>query len=102
MTKESMMGRQKFTKEFKREVVAASHLTDKTQKEFAQDMGIGVSTLTHWRRQFKELGEEAFPGSGHQTPENAEISRLKRELRQARQERDILKKARAFFAQASP
>ena len=96
------MGRQKFTKEFKREVVAASYLTDKTQKEFALDMGVGASTLTNWRKQFKDLGEDAFPGSGNQTPENAEVSRLKRELRQAQQERDILKKALAFFAQASP
>lgn len=96
------MARRKHTREFKLEVVQASYLTDKSQSQFADDMGIGRSTLTNWRAQFKKEGEHAFPGSGKQVPEDAEVSRLKRELRQARQERDILKKALAFFAQASP
>lgn len=95
------MGRKNYTKEFKIEVVQASYETDKSQAQFADDMGIGRSTLTNWRAKFKVSGEDAFPGSGHQLPEDAEVSRLKRELRQARQERDILKKALAFFAQAN-
>lgn len=96
------MARKQYTKEFKLEVVHASYETDKTQAQFAADMGIGKSTLTNWRAAFKKDGHEAFPGSGRQTPDDAEVTRLKRELRQARQERDILKKALAFFAQASP
>ena len=96
------MARQKFSKEFKLEVVQASYQTDKSLSQFADDIGVGRSTLTNWRAQYKRSGEQAFPGSGKQLPEDAELTRLKRELRHARQERDILKKALAFFAQASP
>lgn len=96
------MARKQYTKEFKLEVVQASYQTDKPLGQFADDMGIGRSTLTNWRAQHKKSGDDAFPGTGNQLPEDAELTRLKRELRQARQERDILKKALAFFAQASP
>jgi transposase len=96
------MKRRRFTKEFKQEIVEMSYSTDKSLDQFAQDMGVGRSTLNTWRNQAKALGQNAFPGSGHQTPDHAELSRLKRELQQARMERDILKKALAFFAQASP
>lgn len=95
------MARKHYTKEFKLEVVRASYETDKSLGQFADDMGIGRSTLTNWRTQFQKSGDKAFPGTGNQLPEDAEVSRLKKELRQARQERDILKKALAFFAQAN-
>jgi transposase len=42
-------------------------------------------------------GERAFPGRGKQRPDDAEISRLRRELAKTKAERDILKKAIAFF-----
>ena len=48
--------------------------------------------LYHWSKQFAEEGEQAFPGSGHQSAQEEEIRRLKRELEITRQERDILKK----------
>ena len=91
----------KFTEEFKREGVELSYRTTTSQREFAQDMGVGRSTLTAWRAQMRELGEHAFPGKGHQTPQDAEITRLKRQLKQTQQERE-LRKALAFFAQANP
>jgi transposase len=43
-------------------------------------------------------GDDAFPGSGHQTPQEEELRRLKRELEVTRQERDILKKAFIVFS----
>jgi transposase len=97
-----MMARKVYTAEFKREVVAMSYTTDKTLAQFAQDMGVHKSTLENWRATAKAKGADAFPGSGHQTPQDAQITRLKKELRQAQQERDILKKALTFFAQANP
>jgi transposase len=45
-----------------------------------------------------EHGAQAFPGSGHQSPEQEELRRLKRELKVVRMERDILKKALAIFS----
>ena len=49
-------------------------------------------------KQLADQGEQAFPGSGHQTAQEEELRRLKRELEITRQERDILKKAVAVFA----
>ena len=96
------MARKQYTAEFKRDVVEMSYSTDKTLAQFAEDMDVALSTLSTWRAQQKKLGQDAFPGSGHQPPQDAEISRLKRALRQTEQERDILKKALTFFAQANP
>jgi transposase len=60
------------------------------------------SLLHHWCQQLAEQGEQAFPGSGHQTPPEEELRRLKRELEVTRQERDILKKALAIFSRTQP
>jgi transposase len=56
------------------------------------------STLHQWCKQFAEHGEQAFPGSGHQTPQEEEMRHLKRENELLRQERDILKKAIGIFS----
>jgi len=61
-------------------------------------LGIADSTLHHWRKLFCEQGEQAFPGSGHQSPQEAEIRHLKRENELLRQERDVLKKAIGIFS----
>ncbi len=53
--------------------------------------GIADSTLHHWCKLLAEQGEQAFPGSGHQTAQEEELCRLKRELEVVRQERNILK-----------
>ena len=63
------------------------------QTQIARDLGIADSTLHHWCKQFSEQGEQAFPGSGHQLPQEEEIRQLKRENELLRQERDILKKS---------
>ena len=98
-----MAERKVYSAEFKLEAVRLTQLPDKTIAEVADDLGIGRSTLTTWLRQHRERGELAFPGHGRMalTPEQEEIRRLKRELEITRQERDILKKATAFFAKES-
>ena len=57
-----------FTREFKVEAVQLVQSSKKSQSQIARDLGIADSTLHHWRKQFAEQGEQAFPGSGHQTP----------------------------------
>jgi transposase len=52
-----------------------------------------------WQKALAAEGEQAFPGTGHQTETEAELRRLRRELEITRQERDILKKAVAIFSQ---
>ena len=74
----------------------------KSISQVARDLGIGESTLHHWCQHSAEQREQAFPGSGHQTPPEEELRRLKRELEVTRQERDSLKKALAIFSRHQP
>ncbi|GHO90777.1 transposase [Reticulibacter mediterranei] len=94
MTKEQKA----YTKEFKIEAVRLAETSGKPITEIARDLGISDSTIHNWRKQFSEHGEQAFPGSGHQTPEAEELRHLKRELEVVKQERDILKKALHIFS----
>lgn len=98
-----MAERKVYTAEFKREAVQLAQQPEKTIGQVADELGIGRSTLTAWLRHHRLQGERAFPGHGRSalTPEEEEIRRLKRELDVTRQERDILKKATAFFAKES-
>ena len=89
-----------FTKEFKLEAVQLAHRSGKSQTQVARDLGIADSTLHHWCKEYTEAGSQAFPGSGHQTQQEEELRRLKRELEVTRQERDILKKALAIFSRS--
>ena len=78
-----------YTKEFKQEAARLVETSEKTMSQIAKDLGIADSTLSHWCKMFARQGEQAFPGSGHQTPQEEEIRRLKRELEIVKQERDI-------------
>jgi transposase len=89
-----------YTREFKQEAVQLVRSSNKSQAQVARDLGIADSTLHHWCQLFAEHGAQAFPGSGHQTPEAEELRRLKRELEITRQERDILKKALGVFSRS--
>jgi transposase len=68
-------------------------------KKLPKTFRITHSNLRRWRAQYGKNGELAFPGNGKQkfTPQEEEIRRLKKELYDVRYERDILKKALAFF-----
>ena len=57
-----------------------------------------MATLAAWTKEFKEQGEKSFPGSGSLKPCNEELFRLRKELADVKQERDILKKAVAIFS----
>ena len=93
--------RKVFTKEFKEEIVFL--VTDKGRKpsELAREFSINRNTIDRWVRELKAAGEEAFPGDGNLGAAQAEIQRLKRELASAREDREILKKALAFFSKHS-
>ena len=91
-----------FTQEFKREAVRLVQSSGKSMNQVARDLGISDSTLSHWCKRSRQHGNEAFPGSGHQTPQEEEVRRLKRELEVMRQERDILKKALVVFSRTQP
>jgi transposase len=67
----------------------------------ARDLDVHVNVLRSWVREHRSDPAEAFPGHGHQAPEKAEITQLRREVARLKMERDILKKAAAYFAKES-
>ncbi|ANH74132.1 transposase family protein [Ralstonia insidiosa] len=64
-------------------------------------MDVHENVLRKWVREAAQDPQEAFPGKGVMKPEQAEIERLKKEVAKLKQERDILKKAAAYFAKDS-
>jgi transposase len=91
-----------YTPEFKREAVRLAQTSGKPIAHVARELGISDTSIHQWRKELGEHGSEAFPGSGHQTAQEEEIRRLKRELEIVKQERDILKKAISIFSRPQP
>lgn len=93
------MGQRKtFTPEFKREAVQLLESGSRPASQIARDLGIKRNQLYKWQAELKTRPEAAFPGSGRRPGAKDEVSRLKQELAQVTEERDILKKAAAYFA----
>ena len=92
------MGRRVFTPEFKHGAVKLVLERGMTATQASRDLGLHVNVLRKWVKDAKENGASAFPGRGKQRPDDAELSRLRRELAKTKTERDILKKAIAYFA----
>jgi transposase len=65
--------------------------------KIANEIGISPNTLTNWKKDYLKDKENSFPGKGYQKPDDAELTRLRRQLARVTQERDILKKAIAVF-----
>ncbi len=67
-------------------------------KDVAQELGIDANTRYHWKKELLREGEEAFPGKGNLTAQEEEIRRLRQELKQAEEDREIVKKALGYFS----
>src|SRR5881392_1472408 len=92
------MERRKFTREFKLEAVRLIKERGVSYVQASQDLSVHVSQLRDWVKKLADDPQHAFPGHGQMKPEQLEIARLKRELIKLKAERDILKKAAAYFA----
>lgn len=68
------------------------------QARVARELGISANTLAGWKRAYLDDPDESFPGHGRQKPDEAELTRLKRENARLKEELEILKKAAAYFA----
>lgn len=90
------MSRKEYTKQFKEEAVKLSYEIGGTQA--ARQLGVSANMLYRWRKETKTDGEEAFRGKGKMRAEQAEIARLKRQLADAKEENEILKKAITIFS----
>ena len=96
-----MRTRKRYTKEFKEDAV--SLVTEKGHKvaEAARNLGLDRRMLGRWVKEFQEDQGEAFRGNGKRTAEQEELRRLRAENKQLKLEREVLKKATAFFAKES-
>lgn len=92
------MGRRQFTREFKIEAVRLVRDRGVSVAQACRDIGVHENVLRKWIKQFEEDPGQAFPGQGNLKPEQAKIERLRREVQKLKAERDILKKAAAYFA----
>lgn len=95
------MGRkyQRYSAEFKREALKRSSDDDISDRQLCKELDISERQLRRWRDEFRLMGDDAFPGTGHSRDE--EMTRLKRELAKVKEERDFLKRAAAYFAKES-
>lgn len=93
--------RRQYDGDFKREAVRLSYERGRTVASVARDLGICENSLWRWRKQLSDKGDEAFPGTGHQTASEEELRRLRRQLADVTEERDILKKALGVFSRRS-
>ena len=92
-------GRRTYDREFKLQVLQMVQQDGRTIKAVAEELGIHPGLISRWRKEFHADEQDAFVGSGHQHAQNEELRRLKKKLADVTEERDILKKAVAFFTQ---
>ena len=90
--------RGQYPPEFKLQAVKMMTEHGLSAAEVARQLGVSESRLHEWKKAVREKGPAAFPGSGHQTPQEDELRRLRADVKRLEMERDILKKAAAFFA----
>jgi transposase len=89
-----------YSREFKIEAVKLSYNSERTVEELATELGVSKSSLFRWRKEFGHDPDQVFPGRGQMKERDGEMARLQKELREAKMENEILKKAMAIFAQA--
>ena len=92
------MGRRTFSREYKLEAVKLVRDRGVTIAQSSRDLGVHENVLRKWVRDWEADPRDAFPGQGQMKPEQQEIERLRREVTKLKAERDILKKAAAYFA----
>ena len=90
--------RRTYTREFKLAAVKLITEQDYSVAEAARRLGISANLLHVWKKALQGTGEPAFPGPGQLPPLEDEVRRLRAENKRLQMERDILKKATAFFA----
>ena len=93
--------RRQFSREFKLEAARLVKERGVAVAQAARDLDVHENVLRKWIRELAGDAQQAFPGKGVMKPEQAEIERLRKEVAKLKMERDILKKAAAYFAKDS-
>ena len=89
--------RRNFTPEYKAEVVRLARSTGKNANQIAGELDLTATAVRDWMRR-AEVDEGNAPNGELTTAEREELTRLRRQVRTLEMEREILKKATAFFA----
>ena len=90
--------RKTYTAEFKLAAVKMILEQKLSVAEVARRLDVGENLLRTWKKAFEARGSDAFPGHGNPAPADDEMRRLRAENARLRAERDLLKKAAAYFA----
>jgi transposase len=93
--------RKAYSKQFKVDAVNLVVEQGRSAAEVSRNLDIGSGTLQRWVRESRDLQENAFPGNGRMSSEQEKIRKLETEVKRLKMEREILKKAAAFFAKES-
>jgi len=96
-----MKERRQYTQEFKTEAVTLAEKKEKPISQVAKDLGLNENVLRRWITQTREAAGtniRVFPGHGR--PRDAELIRLRKEVKSLREANEILKKAAVIFAQS--
>lgn len=91
--------RKNYSREFKMEAVGLITEKGYSIAEASRNLGIDYSVLRRWKNQLTDDSQNAFPGKGMLKGPDEELRKLKRELGRVTEERNILKKALAYFAE---
>ena len=91
--------RKNYSREFKHEAVRLITEKGYSIAEASRNLGVEYSVLRRWKNQLAIDPEHAFPGKGRLKPDDQQLRDLQRELKRTKEERDILKKALAYFAE---
>ena len=97
-TKSKSKTRRTFTPEYKLQAVQLVAQKGFSYAEAARQLGLRDTQIRAWKKQFDAEGAKAFPGRGNRGVIEEEVHRLRAENKRLLQERDLLKKAAAFFA----
>ncbi len=90
--------RRTYTPEFKTEAVKLVTAQGYSVAEAARSLGLNENLIRSWKQALESKGSDAFPGQGKLPAVEDELRRLRSENKRLLAERDILKKAAAFFA----
>jgi len=93
-----MRKRKKYSKEFKLDAVSLVLEQGYSRSDAARSLEVDPSLIRRWVLEHQADDEQAFRGHGKLTPEQEEIKKLKAQVKRLEMEKDILKKATAFFA----
>jgi transposase len=98
MTKRVKTVKRKYTREFKLEAVKLVVEQKMKQAQVARDLGMSPHLVWRWVTQYREDSDQSFPGKGRLKPEEQRLRDLEQQVTRLTMERDILKKAMAYFA----